>query len=86
MSERTVIAYFEVDEDRAFDGFGDGPVPYLEHEAVCLEKRGIFLTGAAIADEDADDLSHHLSRNSKPKSKHSSNYSFQKDADRKSVV
>ena len=48
MSERTVIAYFEVDEDRAFDGFGDGPVPYLEHEAVCL-------TGAAIADEDADD-------------------------------
>lgn len=38
MSERTVIAYFEVDEDRAFDGFGDGPVPYLEHEAVCLEK------------------------------------------------
>ena len=26
MSERTVIAYFEVDEDRAFDGFGDGPV------------------------------------------------------------
>ena len=55
MSERTVIAYFEVDEDRAFDGFGDGPVPYLEHEAVCLEKSGIFLTGAAIADEDADD-------------------------------
>ena len=55
MSERTVIAYFEVDEDCAFDGFGDGPVPYLEHEAVCLEKSGIFLTGAAIADEDADD-------------------------------
>ena len=51
MSERTVIAYFEVDEDRAFDGFGDGPVPYLEHEAVCLEKSGIFLAGAAIADE-----------------------------------
>ena len=50
MRERTVIAYFEVDEDRAFDGFGDGPVPYLEHEAVCLEKSGIFLTGAAIAD------------------------------------
>ena len=49
MRERTVIAYFEVDEDRAFDGFGDGPVPYLEHEAVCLEKSGIFLTGAAIA-------------------------------------
>ena len=55
MSERTVIAYFEVDEDHAFDGFGDGPVPSLEHEAVCLEKSGIFLTGAAIADEDADD-------------------------------
>ena len=54
MSERTVIAYFEVDEGRAFDGFGDGPVPYLEHEAVCLEKSGIFLTGAVIADEDAD--------------------------------
>ena len=55
MSERTVIAYFEVDEDRAFDGFGDGPVPYLEHEAVCPEKGGIFLTGAAIADENAED-------------------------------
>ena len=51
MSERTVIAYFEVDEDHAFDGFGDGPVPSLEHEAVCLEKSGIFLTGAAIADD-----------------------------------
>lgn len=60
MSERTVIAYFEVAEDRAFDGFGDGPVPYLEHEAVCLEKSSIFLTGAAIADEDADDRRKHI--------------------------
>ena len=55
MNKRTVIAYFTVDEDRAFDAFGDGPVSYMEHEAAWLEESGIFLTGAAIADEDADD-------------------------------
>ena len=55
MNERTVIAYFTVDEDRAIAELGDGPVSYLEHEAAWLEESGIFLTGAAIADEDADD-------------------------------
>lgn len=55
MSQRTIIAYFTVDEDRAFDEFGDGPVSYLEHEAAWLEQSGIFLTDAAIADEDAND-------------------------------
>ena len=55
MSERTVIAYFEVDEDRAFAELGDGPVSYMEHEAAWLEESGIFLTEAAIADEDAED-------------------------------
>ena len=55
MNERTVIAYFTVDEDRAFAELGDGPVPYVEHEAARLEESGIFLTEAAIADEDAED-------------------------------
>ena len=55
MNKRTVIAYFTVDEDRAFDAFGDGPVSYMEHEAAWLEESGIFLTGAALADENAED-------------------------------
>ena len=55
MNKRTVIAYFTVDENRAFDAFGDGPVSYMEHEAAWLEESGIFLTGAAIADENAED-------------------------------
>ena len=55
MNERTVIAYFTVDEDRAFAELGGGPVSYLEHEAARLEESGISLTEAAIADEDADD-------------------------------
>ena len=55
MNERTVIAYFTVDEDRAIAELGDGPVSYMEHEAAWLEESGIFLTEAAIADEDAED-------------------------------
>ena len=55
MNERTVIAYFTVDEDRAFAEIGDGTVSYMEHEAAWLEESGIFLTGAAIADENAED-------------------------------
>ena len=42
MNKRTVIAYFTVDEDRAFDEFGDGPAAYFIHEAGWLEQSGIF--------------------------------------------
>ena len=55
MNKRTVIAYFTVDEDRAFDEFGDGPAAYFIHEAGWLEQSGIFLTDVSIADADATD-------------------------------
>ena len=32
MNKRTVIAYFTVDEDRAFDAFGDGNIRPMSYE------------------------------------------------------
>lgn len=52
---RQVIAYFTIDEDRAFDEMGDGPISYFERECGWLEQSGIYLKDAAIADTDADD-------------------------------
>ncbi|MFR5779107.1 MAG: hypothetical protein ACLUGH_12545 [Oscillospiraceae bacterium] len=51
--ERTIIAYLKVDDNRAFQEIGDGPIAYLVKEFAQLEQRGILLQDAAIADADA---------------------------------
>lgn len=53
MNERTIIAYFTIDNDRAFDE-ADGPISYLEREAGWMEQSGIYLESACIADDDAE--------------------------------
>lgn len=55
MMERTIIAYLKIDDDRTFEEIGDGPIAYLDREVIWLEQSGIFLTDAAIADDDAED-------------------------------
>lgn len=52
--ERTIIAYFTVDEERSFNE-ADGPIDYLVRKAEKLEPSGIVLDDCAIADDDADD-------------------------------
>ena len=51
--KRTIIAYLKVDDDRAFEEIGDGPIAYLTKELSPLKQRGILLQDAAIADADA---------------------------------
>lgn len=52
---RTVVVYFEVDEERAFTEINDGPIPYIEKKVEPLEQSGVKLMNAKIADDDADD-------------------------------
>lgn len=47
--ERTIIAYLKVDDNRAFQEIGDGPIAYLVKEFAQLEQRGILIQDAAIA-------------------------------------
>ena len=44
--ERTIIAYLKVDDNRAFQEIGDGPIAYLVKEFAQLEQRGILLQDA----------------------------------------
>ena len=53
MNMRTVIAYLSVDEDRAFDET-DGPIDYVDKEAIKFIESGIYLDDACIADDDAE--------------------------------
>lgn len=52
MNERTIIAYFTINDDRAFDE-ADGPIDYVEKKTKRLIKSGIRLDDACIADDDA---------------------------------
>lgn len=51
---RTIVAYFTVDEDKAFNE-AEGPMDYFCREAERMEESGISLDDAWIADSDADD-------------------------------
>lgn len=51
---RAIIAYFDVDEERAFEK-SDGPIDYFCEEVEQLEEHGIVLDDAYISDEDAED-------------------------------
>lgn len=53
MNERKVIAYLTIDDDRAFDK-ADGPIDYVEKKVKNLNKSGIYLESACIADDDAE--------------------------------
>lgn len=53
--ERKITAIIGVDDDKAFEKIGDGPVPYLEKEFGRLEQSGISLKDCFIADDDEDD-------------------------------
>ena len=46
--ERTIIAYLKVDDNRAFQEIGDGPIAYLVKEFAQLEQRGILLQPCQI--------------------------------------
>lgn len=52
--KRNVYAAIEVDDDIAFQKTDDGPIPYLELEMNKLEKKGIVLQNAFIADSDEE--------------------------------
>ena len=54
--ERIVLAKIIVDDERAFEETGDGPVAYLEREFGWLEQSGIWLEDCFIYDDEEDDL------------------------------